>query len=438
MIKYDVTIIGGGIAGYSAGIRCLEAGLKTMLISQGQSALHFSSGSLDVLGKLPNGDAVLFPFDALKELKNQNPKHPYSKIGKDCIQRGLNWFQDTLNKNGLPLIHQKDESNHFRITPMGTLKATWLSQPFVYQHKNTVPFKRIVSLAIEGYRDFQPHMLQDNLRYLPEFSNIPMQSIQIQIPAFGLLRQNPNELNSIDIANILKEPKVWTSFCDQLMRFARHDDLIILPAIVGSDDGLGLLNQLKKSTQFNFHEIPTMPPSLMGIRIEETLKRTFLKMGGMYLRGDKVIAGEFKDARLLSVNTQNMCDMPVYSDHFVMATGSYFSQGLEASHNSICEPIFNLEVMGMSDRIRWRNASFFSSLKSHPFMTFGVKTNETLNPTYRGKMISNLYCCGSMLSDYDPVFEGCGGGVAIATAYCACEQIITQMQKTSLPLEVGV
>ncbi len=48
MLNYDIAVIGGGIAGYCAALKALEEGKKTVLISQGQSALHFSSGSIDV------------------------------------------------------------------------------------------------------------------------------------------------------------------------------------------------------------------------------------------------------------------------------------------------------------------------------------------------------------------------------------------------------
>lgn len=435
MMKYDVTIIGGGIAGYSAGLRCLQAGLKTALISQGQSALHFSSGSIDVLGKLPSGEAVESPLLAMEALRQQAPNHPYSKIGADTISQGLMWFQKTLQQRGMPLTHQADNSNHYRITPMGTLKATWLSQPYVYQHKANADFKRIVLLAIDGYRDFQPHMLQDNLRALPAFSTIPSEIINITIPGFEALRHNPNELRSIDIARLLKQPHAWRSFCDQLIRHATVQDLVILPAIMGNGDGLTLLNKLKLETNLQLHEVPTMPPSLMGIRIEETLSRAFLTMGGTHLKGDKVISGEFDGNRLTAIHTQNLNDMPIQADHFVMATGSYFSQGLQASHHGISEPVFQLETESCHDRALWRNHAFFSA-NSHPFMTFGVLTNMSLNPTHQGNIITNLYCCGSMLAGYDPVFEGSGGGVAIASAYHATSQIMAQTQSRPAIQEV--
>ena len=58
-MKFDTIIIGGGMAGLSCALRCLEAGLKTAVIASGQSALHFSSGSVDVLAKTPDGKHVV-------------------------------------------------------------------------------------------------------------------------------------------------------------------------------------------------------------------------------------------------------------------------------------------------------------------------------------------------------------------------------------------
>lgn len=48
-MKFDNIVIGGGMAGLSAALRLVEAGQKTLLMASGQSALHFSSGSIDLL-----------------------------------------------------------------------------------------------------------------------------------------------------------------------------------------------------------------------------------------------------------------------------------------------------------------------------------------------------------------------------------------------------
>ncbi len=106
MMHYDVAVIGGGIAGYSAALRALQAGKKVVLINQGQSALHFSSGSIDVLGRLPDGSVVNQPFDALSALQQQAPEHPYSKVGRKNSEKGLMWFKRTLDSAHVPLHHE--------------------------------------------------------------------------------------------------------------------------------------------------------------------------------------------------------------------------------------------------------------------------------------------------------------------------------------------
>ncbi|ENM6576397.1 glycerol-3-phosphate dehydrogenase subunit GlpB [Vibrio fluvialis] len=432
MMHYDVAVIGGGIAGYTAAIRSLQAGKKTVLISQGQSALHFSSGSIDVLAKLPDGSPVTHPFDALEALKQQAPLHPYNAVGRTTLQKGLEWFRHTLAAANVPLQHQDDLANHGRITPLGTLKATWLSQPFVYQHRSEVPFERIVVVSIDSYRDFQPQMLKDNLSQHPDFHAVPIHTVTLSIPGFDGYRRNPNELRSIDIARLLKQEAAWTTLCDGLMRVANRDDLVIMPAIMGNGDGLTLLTKLRATTQLHFHEVPTMPPSLLGIRIEEALSRTFIQLGGIHLKGDKVVNGHFERGRLVSLQTQNLRDMPISAEHYIMATGSYFSQGLHAEQHTITEPVFGLQVTHKPARADWRNPAFFAD-RSHPFMAFGVETNAQLNPTRNGEAVRNLYCCGSMLAGYDPVFEGCGGGVAIGTAYHAIMQCINPQVPVSHP-----
>ncbi|HDY7665536.1 TPA: glycerol-3-phosphate dehydrogenase subunit GlpB [Vibrio vulnificus] len=435
MLNYDIAVIGGGIAGYCAALKAIEAGKKTVLISQGQSALHFSSGSIDVMAKTPSGERVEAPFSALASLPQRHPEHPYSKMSPNFVRQSLYWLVDQLKEQGLPLHCQQDESNHYRITPLGTLKATWLSQPFVYQHSQNVAFKRLLFVAVDGYRDFQPLLAKDNLKKHPDFQHCEIGEIQVTIPGCEALRRNPNELRSIDIARLLKQPQAFNSLCHQLMKHATQEDLVIMPAIMGNGDGLVLLQQLGRQTNLTLHEVPTMPPSLLGIRIEEALQKRFLKQGGVLLKGDQVLSGEWDaQGHLVSISTRNLGDIPLHANAYILASGSYFSQGLKASLDKIVEPIFGLDMVAKPHRRQWRNDQFFSA-SAHPFMAFGVETDAMFRPSLNGQVCQNLYCCGSVLSGYDPVFEGSGGGVAVSTALAAVQRAMGLKQAMSVEEE---
>ena len=81
-MRFDTIIIGGGLSGLVCGIRLQKAGKKCAIISAGQSAMHFSSGTFDLLGRMPDGSPVENPLEAIKKL---DADHPYSVIGANKV-----------------------------------------------------------------------------------------------------------------------------------------------------------------------------------------------------------------------------------------------------------------------------------------------------------------------------------------------------------------
>ena len=90
-MRFDTVIIGGGLAGLVCGIRLQKAGKKCAIISAGQSAMHFSSGTFDLLGRLPDGTQVDNPIEAIAGL---DAKHPYAKLGASTVAALANEAKD--------------------------------------------------------------------------------------------------------------------------------------------------------------------------------------------------------------------------------------------------------------------------------------------------------------------------------------------------------
>ncbi|MGL5031730.1 MAG: glycerol-3-phosphate dehydrogenase subunit GlpB [Aeromonas sp.] len=430
-MKFDNIVIGGGMAGLSAALRLVEAGQKTLLMASGQSALHFSSGSVDLLESEGDPRAVLPSFMAA------HPEHPYSKVGMVNIEASLADLQRHCAHQGLPLVH--DEINHQRITPIGTLKRTWLS-PDTCACIGTAPIPQSMLLAtMEGFRDFHPALAAANLATHPRFAHCRMLTGEVRLPQLAQFSRNPHEFRSADIARLFDSmfdgkadkhgagtSSLVTLLAQEITRMVQtsgepHCRHIVLPACLS----LGLvgprLAQLEQLTGCIIKEVATMPPSLIGMRMQEALKHRFMALGGTFLTSERVLGARYEGDRVIGVHSQNGNDQLFEADHFVLASGSFFSRGLESRLRGIREPIFNADVLSLEDRDAWAGRRLFDA---HPFMGFGVKTDDQLRVLRAGKPLTNLYGAGSVLAHYDPIKEGSGSGVAVATGWHVAGHIL--------------
>ncbi|WP_324030301.1 glycerol-3-phosphate dehydrogenase subunit GlpB [Aeromonas caviae] len=424
-MKFDSIVIGGGMAGLSAALRLAEAGQKTLLMASGQSALHFSSGSVDLLES--DGD----PRAALPAFMAAHPDHPYSKVGMQNIEGSLADLQRHCAEEGLPLMRQ--EHNHQRLTPIGTLKSTWLS-PDTCACMTDAPAPDAILLAtLEGFRDFHPALAAANLATHARFAHSRILTGEIRLPQLAQFSRNPHEFRSADIARLFDkqgpgQQDLLADLAREISRMVqgcgvpgcRH---IVLPACLS----LGLvgprLSELERRTGCTIKEVATMPPSLIGMRMQEALKRRFMALGGTFLTSERVLGARYDGDKVIGVHSQHGEDQLFEADHFVLASGSFFSRGLESRLRGIREPIFDADVLSLAERDAWAGRRLFDH---HPFMGFGVKTDERLRVLRGGRPLTNLYGAGSVLAHYDPIKEGSGSGVAVATGWQAAGHILAE------------
>lgn len=411
-MKFDTIIIGGGLAGLTCGIRLQKKGVKCAIVSAGQSALHFSSGSFDLLNALPDGTPVGNP---LEEVAKVGASHPYAKI---CGKFGLYAAEAKKQLSDCGIAVEGDASaNHFRITPMGTLKRTWLtfSDFTALDSENALSGKKVLIATFAGFLDFNTKFVADSF----EARGAQCKIIAVNLPEMQRIRKSPTEMRSANIARILENTNTLNALLSTLKENSNGFDVVALPAVFGLNSSEPV-KVLKDGLDVPVCLVPTMPPSVPGIRTQQRLRHEFERLGGVYMLGDSVVKAEFNGNRMVCVYTVNHGNIGLSAKTFVLASGSFFSNGLTARPDSIIETTFGFDVDFDADRASWFDQVLF---KKQNYMTFGVSTDENFRVKKNGNVQENVYAVGSVLSGFNALHEGCGAGVAMLTALYVADNL---------------
>ena len=411
-MKFDTVIIGGGLSGLVAGIKCAESGRKTAIVTRGQSALHFWSGSFDLLGHNADGKDIINPFDHIDRLPEG---HPYRKIGKDRLLEMLRQVPRLFESIEVP-VHGNPERNHYRLTPMGYMKPTWLTLDdyVMFETPDRIPWKKVALVNVRGYLDFYPRFLAYGL----ERRGAECVTANVDIPQLGRLRQSTTEMRATNMARFLREDAV-DDLASAINKVSSGCDAVIFPAILGMYS-MEPVNRLRRKVERDIYFVATTPASVPGVRCQLLLRDRLQQLGGTYIPGDSVTRGEFRGNRLERIYTSNFGDMPLEAGNFVISTGSFFGHGLIATIDRIYEPALGLDVNMTGGRTEWYDKDYYAS---QPYMGAGVITDEKFRPSVKGRTVENLYATGALLSGFDALTEGCGAGVTLATALSAAENI---------------
>lgn len=414
-MKFDTVIIGGGLSGLICGIRLQKAGKKCAIVSAGQSAMHFSSGSFDLLGRLPDGTDVDKPLEALKSLPED---HPYSILGEEKVRKYAEEASAFLNGCGIK-VDGDAAVNTWRISPTGERKPSWLTLgDFTsLKTKDEKIGNKALIVNILGYLDFNTKFLADSFERQGTICRIS----SVKLEEMERLRKNPSEMRATNIARVMDRDGVWEKAAEQVKGMLKDEDIVVLPAVFGLKDG-SVIEKIREAIGVKTVFVSTMPPSVPGIRTQMTLKAEFERAGGRFLMGDTVVDADFnEDGTVKSIGTQNFGSIRLYADNFVIATGSFFSKGLIATPDRIFEPVFGVDLSYAEGRDQWFDRNFWNKQN---YISYGAKVSKFLHASIDGKPIANLYAIGSIIAGSNTLYEGCGGGIALLTALAAADSIL--------------
>ena len=408
-LHYDAVVIGAGTAGLTAATRLAQSGAQVCVLAKGVGSTHLAPGTIDVLGYAP--DRVTAPLDAIGALP---ATHPYARIGAPVVREALDWFTVTAQVGPLSgyAYVGTGEANMLLPTAVGALRPSALV-PTTMAAGDASGLSRVCIVGTSSLRDFHPALCAQNL----VAAGIEARPVSLEL---SLERA---DMNALGIARRMDDPRWRAQFCAQLSPMLRAEEHVGLPAIFGIADPHGVVTDLESRLGRRVFEIPTLPPSVPGMRLYEILRTALRAAGGRLVLGGEVVSVQRDGDRVTAVATRAAGRDKTYAaPWFVLASGGFASGGIELdSRWATRERILGLPLEGVPAPDQPRFTARY--LDEQPLARAGVAVDAELRATGA----ANVLVAGAALPGAAPWREGCGEGVALASGARAAQVIATEL-----------
>lgn len=407
-LHFDAVVIGAGTAGLTAATRLAQDGARVCVVAKGVGSTHLAPGTIDVLGYAP--DRVTEPGAALEELMSARPDHPYALLGSGVIREALGWFEQAVATGPLPGYAYAGglERNQLLPTALGALRPSALV-PETMAGGEAGGLRRVCIVGTPALRDFHPTLCAANLRT----AGIEARAVSLD------LELDRADMNALGLARRFDDRGWRARFCAELAPALRAEEHVGLPAMLGLRDPHEVLGDLQHRLGRHVFEIPTLPPSVPGMRLYEILRTALRAAGGRLVMGPEVVAAEREGGRVTSVSTHAAGRNVTYSAPWiVLASGGFASGAIELdSYWQTHERVLGLPLHGVPAAGRPRFVGTY--LAEQPLARVGVAVDGEL----RAQGAENVLVAGAALPGAAPWREGSGEGIALASGYRAAQVV---------------
>lgn len=419
-LSTELAVIGTGLAGFAAAVFAAGRGIATT-IAGNTGAVAYTTGYLDLLGRLegPAG-SVSEPWQALAVLRATQPDHPLSRIDAADIRRGFDEFITFLGSNGIG-YSLPGERNITALTPVGTLKQT-LSVPLTMAAgpRAFAEATPCVIVDFEGLKGFSGREFVANLG--PRWPGLSTQRIGFPDMARG-------ELYPEVMARALEVPATRERLGAALRSVAGQAHMIGLPAILGMHRPDAVHAALERLTGLAIFEIPTMPPSVPGVRLREMLEQALPKLGVSLIPQHKVSTLSFDDDGANLGLSDAFGPIRIRARAVILASGRFLSGGLEARPDGVREHLLDLPVTQPATRADWYRERY-TDARGHPLHRAGIEVDDAMRPLGRSGRAhdTRLFAAGGILAHHDWIRSRSGAAIAVASAYRAVAGVAALLQ----------
>jgi glycerol-3-phosphate dehydrogenase subunit B len=278
----------------------------------------------------------------------------------------------------------------------------------------------------KGLKGFSAGLIAENLKnQWPD-----LRAARIFFPGTG----GKEEVLPEHMANALILSSNREKLAQRIRPEVKEAQLVGLPAVLGLYQSPKTASDLGELIGVPVFEIPTMPPSIPGLRLKEAFERGLREKRPYYFSQKRVVeaqqgtGGEFKIAIDGATGKQT-----ILSQGVILATGRFIGGGLTADRKHVRETIFDLPVCQPEGRNKWHREDFLDR-QGHQINQAGVEIDDHFRPlNHHGRPAFNtLFAAGSILAHQDWKRMKCGTGLAVATAFGAVKAFINIVKNKSI------
>ncbi len=410
--KPDVLVIGAGLAGLTAAWQALTMGKRVRLIAKGWGMTHWHAGCIDVMGEGVDDDGGISDSagHAMAGTAAVQPDHPYAILGRPKLNEAIDSFAQLCRAYEYPLVGNAGK-NWMLPSAVGAARPTYLA-PETMIAGDLTDQRPMLIVGLSQLNDFYPGLMADNLNA----QGIPAAAVTVDLASLREVRH----LNPVMVANRFHSLTFLDEIADAIRPHLNGAERVGLPAVLGFEQPIRVKLELEQRLGCQLFEIPTLPPSVPGIRLHRILVQEIRRLGGVVQEGFEVVAAEISGSRVLRVFSEAGARQKSHAaDVFVLATGGILGGGMVAAQTGdIKETIFGLPLSGVKAQQDWLSHEYFDP-QGHAVFKTGIRVNRDFRPIDEtgSQFAENLIVVGTTLAHCDPLRERSMEGIAVATGF---------------------
>jgi len=313
---FDLIVAGAGISGITSAAAAASRGLQVALVSSAPGSFVFGAGCVEIDHMDRNTPSLA---EALEFFRN------LSQLAECGFRGGL-------------------EEKRYIPTIMGCFQTVSLA-PFYMWNGDPSAANQVVVVGIRGLSSFDSSFVADRLAYhagkLGRATTYTAHEINLSTAA-GTLPGTLQFGNRYD-----RDPRFREEVRDALLSIAAKADLVILPGILGLKSRNSEIERLENQLDCMICELPTLPPSIPGMRLFNRLEAHLRRVGVEFFTGFPIQQLQIENGHCQGV----LLDTParpleLTSETLILATGPFSGKLLGATFAGVNQDLQPIHAKG--------------------------------------------------------------------------------------------